>query len=92
MFVAAYFIQINKKTKNNQPIFIVLGVLLYIAQIFESCFSQTFKLVWQSPSWEDFNVFKIWFIELKKCRPLIKFTYSPNSEQQLTIKTQMLVE
>ena len=50
-------------------------------QLIEFCLSQTNKLFWQQESWDDFDLFKVWFFELKKCRPVIKFRYKPTAEQ-----------
>lgn len=59
-----------------------LGCFLYLVQLAEAIFSSTTVLLWKSPSWEDFSVFKSWFFELKKFRPAISFRYVPTPEQR----------
>ena len=67
--------------KKYNLILLISGVLLYVLQLFEFCLSQTNKLFWQQESWDDFDLFKMWFFELKRCRPVIKFKYSPSKQQ-----------
>lgn len=52
---------------------ITAGALFYLASLIESYLSATMTLLWKSPSWEDFTVFKQWFLELKKFRPVVTF-------------------
>ena len=61
----------------------VFGVL-YIAQLIEVFFSSTQKLLSEQSSWDDLEVFRLWFYELKKCRPVLTYQFTP-TEQQITI-------
>jgi len=53
-----------------------IGCFFFVAQLVEAFFSATMTLLWKSPSWEDFEIFRSWFFELKKFRPAIKFCYN----------------
>ena len=63
------------------PLWLTLGIVLYSLQLLEVYLCQTTKLVKYSASWDDLNVFRDWFSELKKCRPMLKFIYKPSLEQ-----------
>jgi len=56
----------------------VIAVLLYIGQIIEYLYSQTFRLLWNTNKVEDFAKFKQWFVDIKKCRPEISLVYRRN--------------
>ena len=55
------------------PAWITLGIFLYMIQLLEVYFSHTRKLLRYSDSWDDLNIFRDWFTELKKCRPMLTF-------------------
>jgi hypothetical protein len=63
-----------------KPVLFCLSALFYIAQLIEGCLSATTAFLWRSPTWEDFSMFKMWFFELKKFRPVINFSYAPSAE------------
>ena len=68
------------------PLWVTIGMLLYAAQLLEVYLSQTTKLLKYSASWDDLNVFREWFQELKKCRPMLKFTFKPTQEQASVLR------
>ena len=54
---------------------------LYIIQLIEVYFSQTKKLLMEQDSWDDLEVFRLWFYELKKCRPELTYQFTPTEYQ-----------
>jgi len=40
-------------------------------------FASTARTLWKKQRWVPLNVFKVWFFELKKCRPAQVFKYIP---------------
>jgi len=66
-------------------IYTLLAFVLYATQLVEFCLSATNRMLWRQGSWEDFKVFKMWFQELKKCRPAVKFSYTPSAEHTALI-------
>ena len=66
---------------------ICIGVVLYITQIVEALFfSQTAKLLSHQNAWDDLDLFRLWFYELKKCRPVMTFKFTPTKEQSEILK------
>ena len=65
----------------------VFGVL-YLAQLIEVFLSSTRKLLSEQSSWDDLEVFRLWFYELKKCRPVLTYQFTP-TEQQITIMADL---
>ena len=62
-------------------IWLIIGSILYIIQLIEVLFSQTTQLLRQEATWEDLELFRAWFYELKKSRPVLTFSYTPSHEQ-----------
>jgi hypothetical protein len=40
------------------------------------------KTLWHQNKWIEFSLFKLWFQEIKKCRPVLTFNYTPPIEDQ----------
>ena len=59
-------------------IWILISVLFYIAQLIEVAYCQTSQLLWCQPSWDKLEIFRKWFYDLKKCRPIVTFKFSPD--------------
>lgn len=62
------------------PVWVTVGTLLYVFQLIEVFFCQTTKLIRQSATWDDLNVFRDWYRELKKYRPMITLEFTPTSD------------
>jgi hypothetical protein len=77
----------EQTARTLKPLFIGLGCMLYLAQLIEAYFSQTYSLLWRSPTWENFHTFQQWFQELKKFRPVVTFSYEPDEEQRRILQT-----
>lgn len=54
-------------------VYLFFAIIFYFAQLIEAWRSSTMRTLWQQNKWIEFNVFKVWFHELKKCRPVLKF-------------------
>ena len=54
---------------------------MYLAQLVEVALSQTTKLLFEQDTWDDLEVFRIWFYELKKCRPVVTYKFTPTEDQ-----------
>ena len=67
-------------------VWVTFGTLLYIVQLFEVYFSQTAKLVRLSTDMDDLDIFREWFLELKKCRPYLTFSLTPTKEQETVLR------
>ena len=64
-------------------LFFVLSAIAYITNLLETILrSATLRTLWQHNKWIDLEVFKVWFYELKKCRPRLTFAYEPSKEEQ----------
>ena len=48
--------------------------------------SETFRLTRYSSSWDDLNVFRDWYHELKKCRPMVNFSFTPTRDQAMVLQ------
>lgn len=60
-----------------------IAAIAYLVQLLETIlYSSTLRTLWQQNKWIDFEVFKVWFYELKKCRPKLTFVYEPTQEEQ----------
>ena len=60
-------------------LWIILGLIFYLAQIVEVMTSQTLILLSKAQTaWDDLESFKNLFFQLKKCRPVVNFTYMAN--------------
>jgi len=71
----------NKKIERIfKPSLFCFSAIFYLAQLIEGCLSYTTAFLWRSPAWEDFSMFKMWFFELKKFRPVIHYNYTPSAE------------
>lgn len=67
-------------------LWIAVSITLYLAQIGEVLMSETFKLLSSTQtSWDDLDVFRHWFYELKKCRPILTFTFTPTKKQSMIL-------
>ena len=66
-------------------VWVALALLFYASQLVEMLTSETLRLLWTQNTWDDLNSFRSWFHEAKKCRPELKLSYTPNSEQSITI-------
>lgn len=55
-----------------------LSLLFYLAQLVEVAYCQTLRLLWCQPSWDNLEQFRRWFYDLKKCRPVVTFRYTPD--------------
>lgn len=83
----------NKKIERAlKPLLFSLSAILYVAQLIEGCLSSTTAFLWRSPAWEDFSMFKMWFFELKKFRPVIHYSYTPSTEQRRVLQTTLFLE
>lgn len=61
-------------------VWISVGILLYLVQLVEVVLSETFRLTRHSSSWDDLDVFRDWYHELKKCRPMVNFSFTPTKD------------
>jgi len=69
--------------KYPAALFYVFAFVFYITQLTEALlYSATMRTLWQQNKWIEFNVFKVWFFELKKCRPVLNFIYIPSTDEQ----------
>ena len=42
--------------------------------------------MWDASTWDDLELFRLWFYELKKCRPMVTFAFKPTKEQGKIMK------
>ena len=61
----------------NKTLWIVLSIVVYALQWLEVFFCQTTQLLQAKEAWDDLELFKKWFYELKRCRPVLTFSFSP---------------
>ena len=66
---------------DQRVLWVCLGGFLYIAQLIEVFLSQTVGLLWSRNSWDDLDLFRLWFYELKKSRPKLTFSFTPTAAQ-----------
>ena len=67
-------------------VWFTVGAILYVVQLFEVYFSQTAKLVSLSTAWNDLDLFREWFFELKKCRPTLNYSFSLTEDQTAVLR------
>lgn len=63
-------------------VWIIVSTVLYTLQMLEVFMSQTTQLLWQENGWDDLDLFHQWFYELKKCRPVLTFSFTPMEEHK----------
>jgi hypothetical protein len=59
----------------------LIAAFCYLFQLIESLCSQTFSLLRHTKKFTDFNKFKNWFMDLKKCRPVITLVHNPTNTE-----------
>ena len=70
----------------SYSVWVLISILFYLAQWVEVGLCQTTKLLWRKGAWDDLELFRKWFYELKKCRPILIFTLTPTKEQTVILK------
>lgn len=60
---------------------VIIGGVLYLVQLVEVFLSQTTSLLLGQSAWDDLELFRFWFYELKKSRPKLSFSFTPTKDQ-----------